>query len=155
MIIPITSWVLNEACRQHCRLQAVGLGRLRVNVNISARSFYQSNLIDIVRNTLEQNNMPPSQLVLEVTESLLLEDQLHVQDSLERLRQLGVAIAIDDFGTGYSSLAYLRRLPISIIKIDRAFIHSVGADTRDAALVSAMMAMAQELQMDVVAEGVE
>jgi len=90
-----------------------------------------------------------------VTESLLLEDQVHVQQTLEALRRLGVAIAIDDFGTGYSSLAYLRRLPVDILKIDRSFIVDVGRDERDAALVSAMLAMAQELHLDVVAEGVE
>lgn len=155
MIVPITAWVLGEACRQYRHLQAAGLGRVRINVNISARSFHQSDLVEVVHRALEQNRMPPAQLVLEVTESLLLEDQRHVQGALEQLRELGVSIAIDDFGTGYSSLAYLRRLPISIIKIDRTFIHGVGADSRDAALVSAMIAMAQELQMDVVAEGVE
>lgn len=155
MIVPITAWVLGEACRQYRHLHDVGMGRIRINVNISARSFYQGDLVKLVRQTLEQNRMPPAQLVLEVTESLLLEDQHHVQNALEQLRQLGISIAIDDFGTGYSSLAYLRRLPISIIKIDRTFIHGVSANSRDAALVSAMMAMAQELQMDVVAEGVE
>jgi diguanylate cyclase (GGDEF)-like protein/PAS domain S-box-containing protein len=155
MIVPITAWILGEACRQYRHLHAAGLGRVRINVNISARSFYQSDLVEVVRKTLEQNRMPAAQLVLEVTESLLLEDQRRVQGALEQLRELGVSIAIDDFGTGYSSLAYLRRLPISIIKIDRTFIHGVGADTRDAALVSAMIAVAQELQMDVVAEGVE
>ena len=131
------------------------MSRLRMNVNISAHSFYQGDLVQTVAKVLKQTGMPATQLVLEVTESILLEDQQQVQQALEQLRELGVAIAIDDFGTGYSSLAYLRRLPVDIIKIDRSFIHGVGPDSRDAALVSAMMAMAQELQLDVVAEGVE
>lgn len=155
LVIPTTEWVLEEACRQHLRLQETGMSRLRMNVNISAHSFYQGDLVQTVAKVLKQIGMPATQLVLEVTESILLEDQQQVQQALEQLRELGVAIAIDDFGTGYSSLAYLRRLPVDIIKIDRSFIHGVGPNSRDAALVSAMMAMAQELQLDVVAEGVE
>lgn len=155
LVIQATEWVLEEACRQHLRLLESGLTGLRINVNISARSFNQGDLVATVERTLRESGVPGTQLVLEVTESILLEDQQEVQKALDELRALGVAIAIDDFGTGYSSLAYLRRLPVDIIKIDRAFIHGVGPDSRDAALVSAMMAMAQELQLDVVAEGVE
>lgn len=155
LVIPTTEWVLEEACRQCRRLHATGMTRIRMNVNISARSFYQGNLVRMVGTALQRTGMPPTQLVLEVTESVLLEDQYHIKSSLEQLRELGVGIAIDDFGTGYSSLSYLRRLPVDTIKIDRSFIHGVGPDSRDAALVSAMMAMAQELQLDVVAEGVE
>ncbi|HEX5513218.1 MAG TPA: EAL domain-containing protein, partial [Gammaproteobacteria bacterium] len=155
LVIPTTEWVLEEACRQCRHLHAAGMTRIRMNVNISARSFYQGNLVKMVAAALQRTGMPPTQLVLEMTESVLLEDQYHIQNSLEQLRELGVGIAIDDFGTGYSSLSYLRRLPVDTIKIDRSFIHGVGPDSRDAALVSAMMAMAQELQLDVVAEGVE
>jgi diguanylate cyclase (GGDEF)-like protein/PAS domain S-box-containing protein len=155
LVVPVTEWVLEESCRQCRRLNELGSTRVRMNVNISARSFYQGDLVGTVRTALKRSRLTPQQLVLEVTESLLVEDQQHVQKSLEQLRALGVGIAIDDFGTGYSSLAYLRRLPVNILKIDRAFINGVGPDSRDAALVSAIMAMAQELHMDVVAEGVE
>lgn len=155
LITPVTAWVLEEACRQCRRLHDMGVTGLRINVNISSQSFYQDGLVDAVSGALERTGLAAGHLVLEVTESLLLEDQVHVQQTLEALRRLGVAIAIDDFGTGYSSLAYLRRLPVDILKIDRSFIVDVGRDERDAALVSAMLAMAQELHLDVVAEGVE
>lgn len=155
LITPVTAWVLEEACRQCRHLHDMGVAGLRINVNISSQSFYQDGLVEAVNSALERTGLTAKHLVLEVTESLLLEDQYHVQQTLEALRRLGVAIAIDDFGTGYSSLAYLRRLPVDILKIDRSFIVDVGSDERDAALVSAMLAMAQELHLDVVAEGVE
>ncbi|RFA24712.1 hypothetical protein CAI21_20720 [Alkalilimnicola ehrlichii] len=155
LIVSVTRWILKESCLQCRRLQAAGLHDVSVTVNVSPRSFYQSDIVSAVKRALQFARLPATNLVLEVTEGLLLEDNRAVRDALWELRALGVHIAIDDFGTGYSSLAYLTRLPADILKIDREFIGRLGPDPRDTTLVAAMLALAQEMGLRVVAEGVE
>ena len=130
---------------------------MNVAVNLSTHTLYDPKLLSIVTNMLHVYKIAPSQLTLEITESMLMEEPERAHVVLAELRALGVSIAIDDFGTGYSSLAYLKRLPIDEVKIDKAFVHGLGidADPADAAIVQAVVAMARPLQCEVVAEGVE
>ncbi|HUG15824.1 MAG TPA: PAS domain S-box protein [Thermomicrobiales bacterium] len=157
LIVPIGEWVLGEACRQAAGWQATGgnSSGLRVGVNLSARQFRQPALVQQVEAALKGSNLAPELLVLELTESILMEHAGEAVDRLRELTALGVRIAIDDFGTGYSSLAYLRRFPVGILKIDRSFVSGIGQDTESAAIVSATVGLAHTLGMSVVAEGIE
>ncbi len=156
LIGPLTRWVLERAIRQCRDWEQDGLP-MNVAVNLSTHTLYDPKLLSIVTNLLHLYEVAPNQLTLEITESMLMEEPERAQIVLADLRSLGVSIAIDDFGTGYSSLAYLKRLRIDEVKIDRAFVHGLGidADPADAAIVQAMVAMARPLQCVVVAEGVE
>jgi len=156
LIGPLTRWVLERAVRQCRDWEQDGL-HMNVAVNLSTHTLYDPKLLSIVTNLLHLYEVAPSQLTLEITESMLMEEPERAQVVLAELRSLGVSIAIDDFGTGYSSLAYLKRLRIDEVKIDKAFVHGLGidADPADAAIVQAVVAMARPLQCEVVAEGVE
>jgi EAL domain-containing protein (putative c-di-GMP-specific phosphodiesterase class I) len=127
----------------------------RLAVNVSSRQFRQSNFADIVRRAIEASNIAPHRLELEITESLLMQDADEVVANFSRLLAMGVRLVIDDFGTGYSSLAYLKRFPIHAVKIDRGFIRDVPASDDAGTLVETIIAMAQALRRDVIAEGVE
>jgi len=157
LILPIGKWVLNQACRQ-ARLwqtQYPSDPPLTISVNISAKQFAQSNLVDEIRSVLEKTGLPPSSLELEITETVAMEDTERTTDVLSRLKALGVRLAIDDFGTGYSSLNYLRRLPFDTLKIDRSFIFNMnnGDESRD--IVGIILMLARNLGLHVVAEGLE
>jgi len=155
LIVPIGRWVLREACRQ-TRSLIDEFGRpVRVSVNVSARQLAQPAFVDEVRAALDFAGLHPSSLELELTESALIEDLERTAAMLRELQALGVKLAVDDFGTGYSGLAYLRRLPIDVLKLDRSFV--LGDDGRIGAFefVKAFVDMAHALQMSVVAEGVE
>jgi diguanylate cyclase (GGDEF)-like protein len=156
LIGPLTRWVLERAVRQ-CQDWEHGGLHINVAVNLSTHTLYDPKLLSTVTGLLKTYKVAPSRLTLEITESMLMEEPEQAQVVLADLRALGVSIAIDDFGTGYSSLAYLKRLPIDEVKIDKAFIHGLGidADPADAAIVQAVVAMARPLQCEVVAEGVE
>ena len=156
LIGPLTRWVLERATRQCRDWEQDGL-LMHVAVNLSTHTLYDPNLLSTVTDLLQAYEVAPSQLTLEITESMLMEEPERAQVVLADLRTLGVSIAIDDFGTGYSSLAYLKRLPIDEVKIDKAFVHGLGidADPADVAIVQAVVAMARPLQCEVVAEGVE
>ena len=156
LIGPLTRWVLERAVRQ-CRDWGQDGLPMNVAVNLSTHTLYDPKLISLVTNLLRRYEIAPGQLTLEITESMLMEEPERAKAVLADLRALGVSIAIDDFGTGYSSLAYLKRLPIDEVKIDRAFVRGLGidADPADAAIVQAVVAMARPLQCEVVAEGVE
>ncbi|MGZ3643851.1 MAG: putative bifunctional diguanylate cyclase/phosphodiesterase [Ktedonobacteraceae bacterium] len=156
LIGPLTRWVLERAVRQCRDWEQDGL-HMNVAVNLSTHTLYDPKLLSIVTNLLHLYGVSPSQLTLEITESMLMEEPERAQVVLAELRSLGVSIAIDDFGTGYSSLAYLKRLRIDEVKIDKAFVRGLGidADPADAAIVQAVVAMARPLQCEVVAEGVE
>jgi len=155
LIVPIGAWVLQEACAQAARWQAAGLRPLRVAVNLSARQFRRPGLVDTVRGALRAAALQPQWLILEITESLLMDNPAAGGAVLGALRELGAHMALDDFGTGYSSLAYLKHLPLDVIKIDRSFVRDIPADADDAAIVKATIGLAASLGMLTTAEGVE
>ncbi|MEJ5212164.1 MAG: EAL domain-containing protein, partial [Burkholderiales bacterium] len=155
LIIPVGEWVLREACRQNRAWQDMGLPSVRMAVNLSARQFVQRDLAGLVDLVLAETGLDAAYLELEITEEVLLEHTAGNAATLERLRALGVHIAIDDFGTGYSSLSYLKRLPIHTLKIDQSFVRDITLDSDGAAIVSAIIAMACNLRLNVLAEGVE
>ena len=154
LIVPIGEWVLQTACAQLAAWQAAGLPKLRMCVNLSVRQFRNLNLVATVGHALAASALDPADLELEITESIMVEEQI-VIDTLRELDALGVHFSIDDFGTGYSSLSYLKRLPIDTLKIDRSFVMDIPGNTDDAAIAQAIVAMAHSLGMRVVAEGVE
>ncbi|MGE1159009.1 bifunctional diguanylate cyclase/phosphodiesterase [Pantoea agglomerans] len=156
MIVNIGNWVIYEACRQLRQWHLQGHPHWSVAVNLSALQFEQSNLVETVVDALEKHQIPAELLTLEVTETIAMRDPDESVRILTELTQLGVKASIDDFGTGYSSLLYLKRLPASELKIDRAFVNELQQHhTEDATIVSAIVALAQSLQLKVVAEGVE
>lgn len=155
MIVNIGNWVIHEACRQLRQWHLQGHPHWSVAVNLSALQFEQSNLVKTVVDALEKHQIPAELLTLEVTETTAMRDPDESVRILTELTQLGVKASIDDFGTGYSSLLYLKRLPASELKIDRAFVNELQHHTEDATIVSAIVALAQSLQLKVVAEGVE
>jgi predicted signal transduction protein with EAL and GGDEF domain len=155
LILPIGEWVLREACRQACAWQTAGLRPMRVAVNLSAQQFRQKNLVEVVRSALHAARLEPRYLELELTESAVMHDAEQSIEILRQLSALGVRISVDDFGTGYSSLSYLRRLPLDKLKIDRAFIRDVVTSRDDAAIVRAIVSLAHNLRLKVIAEGVE
>jgi len=149
--------VLVNACRQAREWsdRYPSLGALKMAVNISARQLQAPDLVEIVREAIDQSGIAPSQLVLEITESVLLLDAEATIRQLHELKALDVQLAIDDFGTGYSSLSYLQRLPMDIIKIDKSFVHGVGGSAEDEALTRAIIKLAETFRLTVVAEGIE
>jgi diguanylate cyclase (GGDEF)-like protein len=155
LIIAIDNWVLDEACRQLRIWRETENPDWTIAVNLSALQFSHPKLVDSVRSVLERHRLPASSLILEVTESTAMRNVQASMDILQRLHDMGVRIAIDDFGTGYSSLLYLKRLPASELKIDRAFVRDLVHDSEDAAIVSAIVALGKALKLNVVAEGVE
>ncbi|MDP9793887.1 diguanylate cyclase (GGDEF)-like protein/PAS domain S-box-containing protein [Catenuloplanes nepalensis] len=156
-IIGIGGWALREALHRFVRWQRDDPGRspAYVSVNVSARQFRRPDFVGQVRAALDGAGAPPRALLLEITESLVLHDTDQVLADLRELRTLGVRIAIDDFGTGYSSLSYLRHLPVDVLKIDKSFIDDIVNDDRQAALVTAIVTLARDLGLTVVAEGIE
>lgn len=155
MIVSIGNWVIHEACRQLRQWHLQGHPDWSVAVNLSALQFEQSNLVETVVDALAKHQIPAELLTLEVTETTAMRDPDESVRILTELTQLGVKASIDDFGTGYSSLLYLKRLPASELKIDRAFVNELQHQKEDATIVSAIVALAQSLQLKVVAEGVE
>lgn len=154
LIDDIGQWVLGEATQWLARCDELGVP-LRIAVNISPRQFVQPDFPQRVRQTLAHSGADASRLVLEITENVLLHDPAQAAAHMIELKALGVRFSIDDFGTGYSSLAYLKRLPLSEIKIDRSFIAGLPDDSNDAALTKTILLLAQEMELEVVAEGVE
>jgi diguanylate cyclase (GGDEF)-like protein len=151
LIVPLGTWALQEAART----AATWPSHIRVSVNLSARQFMGSDLVAVVMAALAASRLPAHRLELEVTETLLLEDDPRILETLHRLRGLGISISLDDFGTGYSSLSYLRRFPFDKIKIDQTFVRDLSAREDCVAIVRAVAGLAQSLQMRTVAEGVE
>jgi diguanylate cyclase (GGDEF)-like protein/PAS domain S-box-containing protein len=155
LIVDMGAWVLREACRTACGWNRPGNPRHQVAINLSARQFQSSDILQTVCLALEQTGCQPEWIELEITESLLLDEDGDVLATLNALRELGISIAIDDFGTGYSALSYLARFPISTLKIDRSFISAIMVDRYRAELVKAILSIAHCLGQQVVAEGVE
>ena len=155
LIVPIGAWVMRTACAQMQAWHAAGLGPLRLAVNLSARQFNEPNLVASIADVLAQTGLAPGCLELELTESLFMHDVALAVSQLHDMKALGVQLSIDDFGTGYSSFAYLRTFPIDVLKIDRSFVGDVASDADDAAIVVSIIALAHNLKLRVVAEGVE
>lgn len=161
LIIPLGKWVYQQACKQHRLWQEQGLPALTMSVNLSGVQFESNSLEKDIIAALAQENVDPHHLTLEITESILMSVQsassraIAPIDTMERLSELGIKIAIDDFGTGYSSLAYLKKLPVHLVKIDRAFIDGLPNDQEDIAITTAILSMSKALKLNVVAEGIE
>ncbi|MBL8447276.1 MAG: EAL domain-containing protein [Zoogloeaceae bacterium] len=154
LILPIGEWVLTEACRQQAELARQGVD-LSIAINISALQFRRPDFADRVKRILAQTGADPARIELEITESALMEPDEAMLERLAILREQGITLALDDFGTGYSSLAYLRRLPIQCLKIDRSFVQDLPGDPEDEAIATATLSLARDLGLRVVAEGVE
>jgi diguanylate cyclase (GGDEF)-like protein len=155
LMIPVGAWVMEEACRQASAWHASGYPHLRVSVNLSLRQFRAASLVDAVCHALQESSLDGRYLELELTESVLADNVDKARHVLQKLKALGVGVAIDDFGTGYSSLSYLINFPVTCLKVDRVFITDVAANKAHAALTTAIVAMAESLGLDTVAEGVE
>ena len=157
VIVPIGSWVLREACSQMAEWQSSNVPGppLTISVNVSGKQFAQSDLIEEIERTLRETGLPASSLKLELTESIIMERTESVVATLRGLKALGVRLAIDDFGTGYSSLSYVHRFPIDSLKIDRSFVSSMSANGEGCEIVRAIIDLAHNLHLDVIAEGVE
>ena len=155
LIIPIGDWVLQEACVQAQRWRAAGWTDLTISVNVSPVQFRRGSVEASVAQALAESGLPSTNLELELTESLLIQDSLALAESLASLRRMGVRFAIDDFGTGYSNLAYLKRFEVERLKIDQTFVRRLTDDAQDQAIVRAIVQMASSLNLFTVAEGVE
>ena len=156
LILPIGQWVLEQACWQLVRWAAQPqTAGLLLSVNISVCQLRQADFVSQVETILAQTGAPASQLLLELTESVLMDDMLQAIDKMRALRRLGVRFALDDFGTGYSSLSYLRQLPLDQLKLDHSFVQGALDESNDAAIVDMVLALARSLQLEVLAEGVE
>ncbi|MBF8739838.1 putative bifunctional diguanylate cyclase/phosphodiesterase [Pseudomonas guariconensis] len=155
LIIPIGKWVVRQACRMSQQLRSAGVGNLHVAINLSPKQFSDPDLVSSIGTILREEALPPHLLELELTEGLLLEATEDTHRQLDELKALGLMLAMDDFGTGYSSLSYLKKFPIDIIKIDRSFINEIPDNQDDMEITSAVVAMAHNLKLKVVAEGIE
>lgn len=155
LIIPIGEWVLRTACKQIKAWHQEGFTNLSVSLNLSARQFQYQNLVELVDEVLKENDLNPSSLILEITESVAMQNMDLTLAVLHTLKRLGVRIALDDFGVGYSSLSYLKHFPIDIIKIDPSFVRDVGIGLQEEALVRAVIHIGRSLNRNVIAEGVE
>jgi diguanylate cyclase (GGDEF)-like protein len=156
LIVPIGAWVLREACEQmHRWQQQLNAPDLEIGVNLSSKQFQSPGLVGEVADVLRVTGLSPRSLRLEVTESLLMDKHPAVADAMTGLRAMGVRIDLDDFGTGYSSLSYLHQFPIDTLKIDRSFVHRMSASEEGLEIVNTILSLAQSLDMEVVAEGVE
>lgn len=155
LIVEVGDWVLREVCRHAVSWQALGLPPVRVAVNLSSKQFTKRDLVGEIARTLDETGVDPKRLNIEITEGTLASKIDSTVKTLEKLNALGITISVDDFGVGYSSLNYLKRFPIHKLKIDQSFVRDVTTDTNDAAIASAIIALAHKLNLEVIAEGVE
>jgi diguanylate cyclase (GGDEF)-like protein len=154
MIVALGNWVLRAACRQAVHWAKAGLN-LRIAVNVSVVQLQQTEFVEQVNDALTLSGLPPHHLELEITEGALASDILGVLEKLHQIKAMGVELAVDDFGTGYSSLSYLKQMPVDRLKIDQSFVRDIPLDEDDCAIVRAILAMASNLNLEVIAEGVE
>ncbi len=155
-IVPLGRWILVEACEQLAAWNNDSAGDLTLSVNLSRRQLTSPNLVDEIRTALALSDVGPHQLILEVTENVLMKEPERAARVLSELRELGIRIAVDDFGTGYSSLSHLQRFPVDVIKIDKSFIDPlVHSNSESGAMVTAILGLAKSLGLEVIAEGIE
>ena len=155
LIISIGEWVLRTACAQNRSWQLAGLPLIKMAVNISSRQFKEQNLVEIATQVLQETGLKANYLELEITESLIIDNIQQVINTMNQLHDMGISLSLDDFGTGYSSLNHLKRLPIDLLKIDQSFVRELTVGSDDAAIVKAIISLAHNLQLSVIAEGVE
>lgn len=155
LIVPLGAWVLRTACEQGRAWQANGTNRINIAVNLSARQFRHHDLVGLVRQTIRDTGIDPAWLDLEITESVIMQDAQEAVATMLELKKLGVRLSLDDFGTGYSSLNYLSKFPLDNLKIDQSFVEGIGASSHDTTIVKAVIALAHNLNLNVIAEGVE
>jgi EAL domain-containing protein (putative c-di-GMP-specific phosphodiesterase class I) len=155
LIVPIGEWVLHTACAQNKAWQDAGCAPIPVAVNLSPRQFRQANLLETITQALTDTGLNPNFLELEITESTIMHQAEKTIGILKKLHAMGVRLSVDDFGTGYSSLNYLKRFPVHKLKIDQSFVRDINLDPDDAAIVTAVIAMASGLNVLTIAEGVE
>ncbi len=155
LILRLGEWILREACLQNSKWQAAGLPKFLIAVNLSALQFEQHNFVEIVMQILSDTQLDPEWLELELTEGTLMSNTPNSIDKLHQLKAMGIRISIDDFGTGYSSLSQLKQLPIDVLKVDQSFVRDVVENSSDAAIITAIVAMAKSLSLGVIAEGIE
>lgn len=155
LINEVGEWVLRTACLQNKKWQEEGMEKFSISVNVSARQFQQANLVEQVKKILEETGLEPQYLTIEITESTAMENIRESFEKMTALKQLGVRIAIDDFGTGHSSLRYLKSFPLDLLKIDRTFIHDLAFEKNGKEIVKAIISLAHNLKIGLVAEGVE
>ena len=155
LIVPIGKWVLKTACLQLKEWSDKGHNNINMAVNLSARQFKDKDFVQMVLDTISETEIDPKRLSLEITETVALEDLEYTIATIKELRTIGVSFSLDDFGTGYSSMSYLKRLPVSNLKIDKSFLDSVMEDTSDQKIIQAIICLAMNLNLHVIAEGVE
>jgi EAL domain-containing protein (putative c-di-GMP-specific phosphodiesterase class I) len=155
LIVPIGKWVLINACKQLKEWQTQGHSYLSVSVNLSGRQFEENNLVSMIKSILEELDLAPECLHIELTENQIIKNTDITIKKMKQLKSLGVKIAIDDFGTGYSSLGYLKEFPIDALKIDKSFIQDIVKNDDNAAITNTIITLAQNLNLNVIAEGVE
>jgi len=155
LIVEVGDFVLETACRDLADWQASGIDNIRVSINCSAMQVDQADFIDNIIETLHRYGLSGTSLEVEITENVIMNNMSKVIQKLRRLTALGIKIAVDDFGTGYSSLSYLQHFPISTLKIDKSFIGAIEVNKSGSSIVNAIVAMAQGLNLDLIAEGVE
>jgi EAL domain-containing protein (putative c-di-GMP-specific phosphodiesterase class I) len=155
LILEIGEWVLREACRQILDWRKQGLAMELVAVNLSARQLQQEDLVERIGGIIRESGVSPDLIQLEITEGAVLKNVDYAIAMLRQFGEMGIGIALDDFGTGYSSLTYLKRFPVDAVKIDRSFVRDLEHDASDATIVSTVIAMAENMHLNVIAEGVE
>jgi EAL domain-containing protein (putative c-di-GMP-specific phosphodiesterase class I) len=155
LIIPLGAWVIEEACRQRVLWRNAGLAHISIAVNLSVHQLYSPDFTGQVQAIMDRHAIGEGELKFEITESAAMDNPEYAIQQLQKLRALGIELAIDDFGTGYSSLAYIKRLPIQLLKLDRTFVDEIDCDENDAAIGAATVALAHNLGLKVIAEGVE
>jgi EAL domain-containing protein (putative c-di-GMP-specific phosphodiesterase class I) len=155
LIVELGAWVLRTACAQARAWQDAGHEGLSMSVNLSPRQFHQLDLVHEVEDALRASSLNPTSLQVEITESIAVTDVDYTITVLQQLRDIGVRVAIDDFGTGYSGLSYLNRFPVDVLKVDPSFVRHVTSNPREASITTSVIALAHQLGLEVVAEGVE
>ncbi len=155
LIVPLGDWVIEQACMQFAEWKKAGIAPKRIAINVSGQQFRAQRLSCAVITAVESNELDPASVELEITENAMMIDEEEAIRCLTQLKRYGIGIALDDFGTGYSSLSYIMRFPVDALKIDRSFIESIESDPEAQAIATAIIAMAQRLNLRVVGEGVE